>query len=62
MVNSLLDPLDFIVPVSCPMVRCLYYNVLHVLSCLNLAQMHHESVLQIDQRLLQETWQTRVEH
>lgn len=47
MIYSLLDPLNFIVPVCRPMIRSLEYDVLHELSRFDFAEVHHEPGFQV---------------
>ena len=62
MIDLLLDPLNLVVPVGRPVVRCLLNHRLHILRCLYLVHVEHESLLQILQRFLQKTWQPRLKH
>lgn len=61
-VDSLLDPLDPVVPVGGPLVGCVIHHLLHVVSRLQVVQMQHKTPPQVFQRLRQEARQPRLHH
>lgn len=62
MVDPLLDPLNLIVPISCPVICCFLNYLFHVLRSLNLAQVHNKSSFKVLYGFFQKAWQSWMVH
>lgn len=56
MVNSLLNPLDLIIPIGGPMISSLQNDVSHILSSLYFTEVKDKPTFKVFNGFLKETW------